>query len=159
MDVLEQAVLAQITGKSTLDDAKDVIVDSVLKQHIHSTSVAGEVVSNDTFGFNIGGAIGLELIKNNVSATISGIDSDNLTRISSSGDIRVKANSVIDGFTATGALNANTSSFSFGSGIGAIVDIDSSEITAQVDSAKVEKSKSLEVKANSSDKRDLSPQI
>ena len=48
-----------------------------------------------------------------------------------------------------------TTSFSFGAGIGAVVDIDSSEIKAEVDNAKIEKSKSIEVKANSSDKRDF----
>ena len=154
MDVLEQTVLAQITGNSVLNNVKNAYIDSELKQHIHSTSVAGEVVTGGSFGFNIGGALGLELIKNNVSAILGG-DSNNTLTINSTGDVRVKADSIIDGFTATGALNATTTSFSIGAGIGAIVDLDSSEIKAEVNNAKILNSKSVEVKANSSDKRDF----
>ena len=154
MDVLEQTVLAQITGNSVLNNVKDAYIDSELKQHIHSTSVAGEVVTEGSFGFNIGGALGLELIKNRVSAILGG-DSNNIPTINSTGDVRVKADSIIDGFTATGALNATTTSFSFGAGIGAIVDIDNSEIKAEVNNAKILNSKSIEVTANSNDKRDF----
>ena len=150
MDVIEQTVLAQITDNSTLNNAKNTYIDSVLKQHIHSIAIAGEIVTSGTVGFNIGGALGLELLKNKVSAILDGN-----SKINSTGDFRLKADSLIDGFTATGALNAATTSFSFGAGIGAIVDLDSSEIKAEVNNAKVEKSKSIEVKANSSDKRDF----
>ena len=146
LDMLKQTVNSEISN-STLGNVKDVIANSELKQNINSISVAGAVVTGAQSSFTIDGALGLEFIENNVTALLKD------STITSSGDIKTDAKSVITGSTSAGSLDINTAQNNVGVGIGAIINMDSSKVVAKNENVKIKKSKSVEVKADSKDKR------
>lgn len=146
MDLIKQTVNAEIKD-SNFNNVKDVINSAETKYDINSIGVAAAVVTGAQSSFTIDGALGLEFFENNISATI------NNSKISSSGDVKNIAKSTIEGRTLTGAVDISSANNSLGVGIGAVIEIDSSKVIAELSDSKILKSKSIEVSADSSDKR------
>ena len=146
MDLIKQTVNAEIND-STLSGVKDVVNSADASYDINSIGVAGAIATGAQSSFTIDGALGLEFIKNNVAATIKD------STISSSGDVKNKAKSTIQGRTLTGAADISTVDSSYGVGIGSVIQIDNSSVIAELLDSKIQKSKSVEVSADSSDKR------
>ena len=146
MDLIKQTVNAEIND-STLSGVKDVVNSADASYDINSIGVAGAIATGAQSSFTIDGALGLEFIKNNITAKI------NNSTISSSGDVKNKAKSTIQGRTLTGAADISTVDSSYGVGIGSVIQIDNSSVIAELLNSKIQKSKSVEVSADSSDKR------
>ena len=148
LNLLKQTVISEITNSQSLVDLKNVTVNSDLAQEINSIAVAGAAVTGAQSSFTIDGALGIDLIENTVTAQLK----DN-AKISSSGNIKVDAKSEITGRDLTGSVDVSTAENSVGVGIGSIIEVDNSKINAKIDNSKIEKSNSIEVKADSSDDR------
>ena len=146
MDLIKQTVNAEIND-SALSGVKDVVNSADASYDINSIGVAGAIATGAESSFTIDGALGLEFIKNNVAATIKD------STISSSGDVKNKAKSTIQGRILTGAADISTVDSSYGVGIGSVIQIDNSSVIAELLDSKIQKSKSVEVSADSSDKR------
>ena len=148
LNLLKQTVISEITNSQSLVNLKNVTVNSALAQEINSIAVAGAAVTGAQSSFTIDGALGIDLIENTVTAQLK----DN-AKISSSGDIKVDAKSEITGRDLTGSVDVSTAENSVGVGIGSIIEVDNSKINAKIDNSKIEKSNSIEVKADASDDR------
>ena len=146
MELIKQTVNSEIIN-STLSGVKDVVNSAEAVYDINSIGVAGAVVTGAQSSFTIDGVLGLDFIQNNISAKIKN------STISSSGDVKNKAKSTIKGRTLTGAVDISSANNSLGVGIGAVIEIDSSKVIAELSDSKILKSKSIEVSADSSDKR------
>ncbi len=146
MDLIKQTVNSEIKG-STFNAVKDVVNSAKATYYINSIGVAGAIATGAKSSFTIDGALGLDFIKNNITATVAN------STISASGDVKNKAKSTIEGRTLTGAVDVSTADSSLGVGIGAVIETDNSKVIAQVSDTTIQKSRSVEVSADSSDKR------
>ena len=146
MELIKQTVNSEIIN-STLSGVKDVVNSAEAVYDINSIGVAAAVVTGAQSSFTIDGVLGLDFIQNNISAKIKN------STISSSGDVKNKAQSTIKGRTLTGGADISTVDSSAGVGIGAVIEIDNSKVIAELSDSKILKSKSVEVSADSSDKR------
>ena len=146
LDLLKQNINSEITD-STLSNISNIEINSDLTQTMNSIGIAGAIVTGANYSFNIDGALGLELAENTVSALLKD------STVSASGDIKTISESKLKGRDLTGAVDVSTASNSVGIGIGSVINIDNSTINAHIDNSKTEKSKSVEVKADSSDTR------
>lgn len=146
MELIKQTVNSEIIN-STLSGVKDVVNSAEAVYDINSIGVAAAVVTGAQSSFTIDGVLGLDFIQNNISAKIKN------STISSSGDVKNKAASTIKGRTLTGGADISTVDSSAGVGIGAVIEIDNSKVIAELSDSKILKSKSVEVSADSSDKR------
>ncbi|MBP5448090.1 MAG: hypothetical protein J6X95_08405, partial [Treponema sp.] len=146
MELIKQTVNSEIIN-STLSGVKDVVNSAEAVYDINSIGVAAAVVTGAQSSFTIDGVLGLDFIQNNISAKIKN------STISSSGDVKNKAKSTIKGRTLTGGADISTVDSSAGVGIGAVIEIDNSKVIAELSDSKILKSKSVEVSADSSDKR------
>lgn len=146
MELIKQTVNSEIIN-STLSGVKDVVNSAEAVYDINSIGVAAAVVTGAQSSFTIDGVLGLDFIQNNISAKIK------KSTISSSGDVKNKAASTIKGRTLTGGADISTVDSSAGVGIGAVIEIDNSKVIAELSNSKILKSQSVEVSADSSDKR------
>ena len=148
LNLLKQTVVSEITKSQGLSDLKNITVNSDLVQNINSIAIAGAAVNGAQSSFTIDGALGIDLIENTVTAQLK----DN-KKISSSGDIKVDAKSKLNGRDLTGSADISNANNSLGVGIGSVIEVDNSKINATIDNSKILNSKSIEVKADSSDDR------
>ena len=156
LNQLKQEVIAEVTGNKELKNIKDLTIHSDLTQDTHSIGIAGAITTGAKFSFNIDGALGLEILGNEVTALLQ----DSI--VSAGGDVKVNADSKLTGQTLTGGVEYSSAQNSAGVGIGSVIVVDNSKISAKIEgtsndensqSGKIEKSNSVEVKANSKDER------
>ena len=147
MDILRQSIKSEISNAAAWGNIKDVDIESKLQQDINSISVAGNIVSGTQSSYNIDGALGLEFIGNNVTALLKN------STITSSGNVNLSADSDIKGQTLTGDLSLVPATGGIAAGIGAVIGIDNSTVSAVIDNSNINNSAAVESKANSADKR------
>lgn len=145
MNMLQQKINAEISN-STLTNVKNVDIKSELDQNINSISVAAAVTQRSDYSFNLEGALGLEFIGNSVTALLKD------STVSSSGDVKLLADSDIEGQTLTGDINIQAGK-GIGVGIGVVLGIDNSTVSSKIDGSTISKSNSIESKATSVDDR------
>ena len=127
--------------ESTLNDVKDVRVLSNLQQDYNTIAIAAAIVTGSDSSYTFDGAVNTEVNTNKVTAKAKN------SKIVSNGDVTVYANETVKNQSLAGGLDFSTSSNGFGVGIGAVVNVNHSEITAESDNLKVEQSNSIDIKA------------
>ena len=87
------------------------------------------------------------MLKNNVTSLLKD------STVTASGDVKVDAKSDIKGQALTGGVEFSNTQNGLGVGIGSVITIDDSAISAKADGATIKQSNSIEVKADSKDDR------
>ena len=171
VDYSSKNVNAEITD-STLTDVKDVKVDADLKQNFHTVAVAAAIANKNSSSYTFDGSVNTEVNTNTVTARIGQgytyDDKGNVvkdkngnivktgvgTTIKSTGDVEVSAVETVQNLSIAGGVNFSNADSGVGVGIGAIVNVNNSDVTAEADKLTVEKSNSIKI--NAKEDEDLS---
>ena len=170
VDYSSKNINAEITD-STLTEVKDVKVNADLKQNFHTIAVAAAVATTKS-AYTFDGAVNTEINTNTVNARVGQgytyDDKGNVvkdkdgnivktgvgTTIKSTGDVEVSAVETIQNLSIAGGVNFSSADSGVGVGIGAVVNVNNSDVTAEADKLTVEKSGSIKI--NAKEDEDLS---
>jgi len=149
-NVLLKTTTAEISN-STIT-ANDVAVGTNNKigkntEDLVSFAVGGAVIAGSSSGYIFTGALGTDVILNNIAAQIS-----NSSDISASGDVNVVTNSNIHNANVNGSLSFSSASKGFGLGIGSVVSVIDNEIKSEILDSTIAKSNFVQVLADSEEK-------
>ena len=156
VNLSKKNIIAEVMD-SYLNDVKDVQINADLSQNYNTMALAAAVVKMDnsnpveneapggSSSFTFDGAVNTELNANRVIA--KAVNSE----ITSTGDIRINANSEIENMSLAGGVSFSNAQSGVGVGIGSVVNINNSTINALADGLNVISSKSVDINANSSE--------
>lgn len=150
LNIIKKTTKAQIDN-SQIKNAKNVKIvanrdNTKATEDIISVEVGGSVVSGGQGAYTFSGAMGTDVIKNNVTSQIS-----NGSVIDTNGDVDVVANNVLKNANIAGAVNFSSATNGVGVGVGAILNIIRNNVAAYISDAQILNSNNINVEAKNNE--------
>ena len=136
----QKEIIAEVVN-STLKDVKDLTVNADLKQDYTTIAASAALSFGATSSYTFDGAVTTELNKNTVSANVKN------SVISASSDVGVIAKADIDTQSLAAPIAISSANQGVYAGIGAVINVNGSSVTAQTDGVTAEKSKTFDIRA------------